>query len=327
MEHLKKVFQFLGCVFVNFLQLTDIHCLFRISSDFYVFLHHLLDGIAHSTNETVGSQGRGFDGRITSYVRWMFPNVLSSLVPRFSCCLHEGINAGNIFDLAKIVYFKPIREIKISIGDGSSSSEFLKLLCGFNDNRQAKLLNSSNKSTVLILMRSLSYVTNFQLMMDSSYDGYYYIDTIGCVFPNVVQLDLVDAEKNTPITETECLVQCFARLRILQILNITGNFNFGISRNSTPPRSVQVFYNCLTHFSVEHNNKINDNFFDILATFAINLKSVYILDCPKISVECLNFLARCKNILSVSLPRRMENDINIEAFMIKFRKPCRISFI
>jgi hypothetical protein len=212
-----------------------------------VFLHHLLDGIAHSTNETVGSQGRGFDGRITSYVRWMFPNVLSSLVPRFSCCLHEGISAGNIFDLAKIVYFKPIREIKISIGDGSSSSEFFKLLCGFNDNRQAKLLNSSNKSTVLILMRSLLYVTNFQLMMDSSYDGYYYIDTIGCVFPNVVQLDLVDAEKNTPITETECLVQCFARFRILQILNITGNFNFGISRSSTPPRSVQVFYNCLAN--------------------------------------------------------------------------------
>jgi hypothetical protein len=30
--------------------------------------------------------------------------------------------------------------------------------------------------------------------MDSRCDGYYYIDTIGCVYPNLVKLDLVDPE-------------------------------------------------------------------------------------------------------------------------------------
>ena len=123
---LTTVFESVGIVLFSLLQLKDIHCLFRTSRGFNVFLYQLLRGIAHSTKNTIGSQGSGFDGSLISYVRWMFPDVPSVLFSRISCCLHAGINAGNIFDIAKIVYFKPIRDIKISIGDGSSSSEFFE---------------------------------------------------------------------------------------------------------------------------------------------------------------------------------------------------------
>ena len=305
---LEAVFDNLGHVLVNFFQLEDIYCLFRTSRCFKAFLHYLLDGIAHSTQNTVGSQGSGFDGRLTSYVRWMF----QSNVPCFSCCLHAGINAGNIFDLAKIAYFKPLHEIKISIGDGSSSSEFFTLLSGFNDGCQVK--------------RRKKQVNIFQFIMDSRCDGYYYIDTIGCVYPNLVKLDLVDPENITSVAGTESLVQSFARFGYLRSLNITGNFDLGLESNYIPPRSVKIFNICLTNFSVQHNNKINNKFFDILATFALNLQSVSILDCSNVTVNCLTFLARCKMISFVHVPRSFSDDNHIQTFTTRFRNACCFSF-
>ena len=313
---LTTVFESVGFVLFTLLQLKDIHCLFRTSRGFNVFLYQLLLGIAHSTKNTIGSQGSGFDGSLISYVRWMFPDVPSVLFSRFSCCLHAGINAGNIFDIAKIVYFKPIRDIKISIGDGSSSSEFFEILWGFDDNTRQKIL------------RSRDY-RKFQLMMDSRCDGYYFIYTIGYFFPNLIGLDLVD-EKNFASTQKvkrECLVETFAHFDKLRTLNITGNFKLGVKRSNEPPKRLEIFTNCLTSFSVQHNNNINDKFFDILATFAINLQDVYIFDCEKVSVQCLTFLARCKRISTVKVPRRMNDDVNIGEITYLFRKKCRISFI
>ena len=317
---LTTVFESVGIVLFSLLQLKDIHCLFRTSRGFNVFLYQLLRGIAHSTKNTIGSQGSGFDGSLISYVRWMFlyPEVPSVLFSRFSCCLHAGINAGNIFDLAKIVYFKPIHDIKISIGDGSSSSEFFEILWSFNKNTRQKILRSRNTD-----------YRNFQLMMDSRCDGYYFIYTIGYFFPNLIRLDLVD-EKNFASTQKvkrECLVETFAHFDKLRTLNITGNFKLGVKRSNEPPKRLEIFTNCLTSFSVQHNNNINDKFFDILATFAINLQDVYIFDCEKVSVQCLTFLARCKRISTVRVPRRMNDDVNIGEITYLFRKKCRISFI
>lgn len=315
---LTTVFESVGIVLFSLLQLKDIHCLFRTSRGFNVFLYQLLRGIAHSTKNTIGSQGSGFDGSLISYVRWMFlyPEVPSILFSRFSCCLHAGINAGNIFDIAKIVYFKPIRDIKISIGDGSSSSEFFEILRGFDDNTRQKILRSRN-------------YCKFQLMMDSRNDGYYYIYTIGCLFPKLTRLDLVDENNfaSTQKVKRQCLVQTFAHFDKLRTLNITGNFKLGVERSDVPPKRLEIFTNCLTSFSVQHNNNINDKFFDILATFAINLQDVYIFDCEKVSVQCLTFLARCKSISTVKVPRRMNDDVNIGEITYLFRKKCRISFI
>jgi len=313
---LTTVFESVGFVLFTLLQLKDIHCLFRTSRGFNVFLYQLLLGIAHSTKNTIGSQGSGFDGSLISYVRWMFPDVPSVLFSRFSCCLHAGINAGNIFDIAKIVYFKPIRDIKISIGDGSSSSEFFEILRGFDDNTRQKILRSRD-------------ILKFQLMMDSRYDGYYYIYTIGCLFPRLVKLDLVD-ENNSASTQNvkrQCLVETFAHFDNLRTLNITGNFKLCVKRSYVLPKRLEIFNNGLTSFSVQHNNNINDKFFDILATFAINLKDVYIFDCEKVSVQCLTFLARCKSISTVKVPRRMNDDVNIGEITYLFRKKCSISFI
>jgi len=316
-EHLESVFDTVGLVLFTLLQLKDIHCLFRTSMGFNVFLYKLLRGIAHSTKNTIGSQGSGFDGSLTTYVRWMFPDV-PPLFLHFSCCLHAGINAGNIFDIAKIVYYKPIRDIKISIGDGSSSSEFFEILWGFNDNTRQKELRSRNTD-----------YRKFQLMMDSRYDGYYYIDKIGCLFPRLIQLDLADENNftSTQNVKRQCLVETFAHFDKLRTLNITGNFKLRVKRSYVLPKRLELFTNCLTVFSVQHNNNINDKFFDILATFAINLKDVYIFDCEKVSVQCLTFLARCKSISNVRVPRRMNDDVNIGEIMYLFRKKCRISFI
>jgi hypothetical protein len=313
---LDAVFDYSGLVLVNFFLLEDIYCLFRTSRCFNAFLHHLLDGIAHSNKKTVGS---GFDGRLTSYVRWIFPDV-----PCFSYCLHAGINAGNIFDLAKIAYFKPLHEIKISIGDGSSSLEFFKVLCDFNDSRQEKIRGKQVGRRLNI--KSTSLVNIFRLMMDSRCDGYYYIHTIACVFPNLVELDLVDAENIAAVTETESLVQSFASFRNLRSLNITGNFDLSSEKIFIRPQLVNIFNVCLIQFSVQHNNKINNIFFDILATFALNLQSVSILDCSNVTVNCLTFLSLCKMISFVHVPRSFNDDINIQAFTAKFRNACIVSF-
>jgi hypothetical protein len=314
---LVAVFDHLGFVLVNFLKLEDIYCLFLTSRGFNAFLHHLLDGIAHSNKKTVGSQP-SFDGRLTSYVRLMFPDVPSC----FSYCLHAGINAGNIFDLAKIAYFKPLHEIRIYIGDGSSSSEFFKLLSDFNKRHQEKLREKQlgKRNT-----KSSSSLNTFRLMMDSRCDGYYYLYTIGCVFQNLVELDLVDTENFTSVTETESLVQSFASFANLRSLNITGNFDIRLERFFYK-RSVEIFNCCLIKFYVQHNNKINNTFFDMLTTFARNLQFVSIFDCSNVTINCLTFLSRCLLISFVQVPRSFSDDVNIQAFTTKIRKACIITF-
>jgi hypothetical protein len=249
----------------------------------------------------------------------MFPDVPSC----FSYCLHAGINAGNIFDLAKIAYFKPLNEIKISIGDGSSSPKFFKLLSDFNDRRQQIL---REKQVGRRTTKSTSLVNIFRLTMDSRCDGYYYIYTIACVFPNLVELNLVDAENISSVTETESLVQSFASFRNLRSLNITGNFDLGLQRNFIPPLSVNIFSICLVQFSVQHNNKINNTFFDMLTTFARNLQFVSIFDCSNVTINCLTFLSRCLLISFVQVPRSFSDDVNIQAFTTKIRKACIITF-
>jgi hypothetical protein len=305
---LEAVFDNLGIVLVDLLQLEDIYCLFRTSRGLKAFLHYLLDGFAHSTMKTVGSQGSEFDGRLASYVRWMFLDVPTC----FSCCLHAGISAGNIFDLAKIAYFKPLHEIKISIGDGSSSSEFFTSLSGFNNRCQEKLRTKR--------------VSIFQLMMDSRCDGYYYIYTIGCVFRNLAVLNLVDAENVSSVTKTESLFEAFANFRNLRTLNISGNFDLGLDRYYIPPQLVDIFHIRLTSFSVANNNKINNKFFDILVTFALNLKSVRIKDCSNVTVQCLSFLARCKMIEEVHVPRSFSDHIYFDALTMRFPIDCDFYF-
>ena len=136
---LEGSFDYCGLILINLFQLEDIYRLFLTSRGFKAFLQHRLDGIAHCTKKTVGSQGSGFDGRLASYVRFMFPDALFGgwkLPTCLSCCLHAGISAGNVFDLAKIAYFKPLSEIKISIGDGGSSTDFFTILSGFRHQRK-----------------------------------------------------------------------------------------------------------------------------------------------------------------------------------------------
>ena len=130
----------------------------------------------------------------------------------------------------------------------------------------------------------------------------------------MVELNLVDAENISSVTETESLVQSFASFRNLRSLNITGNFDLGLQRNFIPPLSVNIFNICLVQFSVQHNNKTNNKFFDVLATFALNLQSVSILDCSNVNVNCLTVLARCKMISFVYVPRSFSNNIHIQAF-------------
>jgi len=304
---LEAVFDNLGLVLINHFQLEDIYCLFRTSRGLKAFLHYLLDRFAHSTMKTVGSQGSEFDGRLASYVRWMFLDVPTC----FSCCLHVGISAGNIFDLAKIAYFKPyLNEIKVSIGDDRSSSEFFALLSNFG--RQRKLRKKQ--------------VYTFQLMMDSRCDGYYYIYTIGRVFPNLGDLVLVDAENVTSVTKTESLVEAFANFENLRTLKISGNFDLGLESNYILPRSANIFSIRLIDFSVDNNNKINNKFFDILATYALNLIFVSIVDCSKVTAQCLSFLARCKMIEFVHVPRSFSDHIHFDAFTMRFQNNCDFSF-
>ena len=77
---LTTVFESVGIVLFTLLQLKDIHCLFRTSRGFNVFLYQLLRGIAHSTKNTIGSQGSGFDGSLISYVR----SYTQKCLPSFS---------------------------------------------------------------------------------------------------------------------------------------------------------------------------------------------------------------------------------------------------
>ena len=305
---LKGVFDYCGLILINLFQLEDIYCMFLTSRGFKAFLQHRLDGIAHCTKKTVGSQGSGFDGHIASYVRWMFPTVFfdengwRSLVC-FSCCLHAGMSGGNVFDLAKIASFKPLSEIKLSIGDGSSSSEFFSSLSGFN-RCQEKVRTKR--------------VTVFQLMMDSRCDGFYYMYTIGCVFPNLAVLNLVDAENVSSVTKTESLLEAFANFKNLRTLNISGNFDLGVDRYHIPSNFVDLFHIRLIDFSVANNNKINDKFFDILSRFTRNLKSVGIKDCSNVTAECLSFLARCQMIEFVFVPRSFSDHIHFDALTMRF---------
>jgi hypothetical protein len=313
---LEAVFDYCGLILINLFQLEDIYCLFLTSRGFKAFLQHRLDGIAHCTKKTVGSQGSGFDGRLASYVRWMFPTVVFDeygwVSPVcFSCCLHAGMSGGNGFDLAKIASFKPLSEIKLSIGDGSSSSEFFSSLSGFNNRCQKKVRTKR--------------VTVFQLMMDSRCDGFYYIYTIGCVFPNLAVLNLVDAENVSCVTKTESLLQAFGNFENLRTLNISGNFDLGLDRYYIPSMFFSFFPHHLINFSVANNNKINDKFFDILATSALNLKSVGIKDCSNVTAQCLSFLARCKKIEFVHVPSSFRGHILFEAYRIRFRNNCYFS--
>ena len=161
--------------------------------------------------------------------------------------------------------------------------------------------------------------------MDTRCDGYYYIYTIGCVYPNLVELDLVDAENITSVTKTESFVEAFAKFRFLRSLHISGNFDLGVESHYIPPRLVNIFNNCLIDFRVEHNNKINNKFFDILATFAFNLQSVRIEDCSNVTVHCLFFLTRCRKLTFVHVPRSFSDHTHFEAYRIRFRNDCYFS--
>jgi hypothetical protein len=162
--------------------------------------------------------------------------------------------------------------------------------------------------------------------MDSRCDGYYYIYTIGCVFPNLAVLNLVDAENVSSVTKTESLLQLFEKFENLLTLNISGNFDLGLDRYYIPPLSFRFFRIRLMNFSVANNNKINDKFFDIFTTFALNLKSVVIKDCSNVTVQCLSFLARCKRIEKVHVPRSFRDHINFDALTMRFPINCDFYF-
>jgi hypothetical protein len=331
---LETIFQCVGYVLVNFLQLPDIALLFRTSRGFKEFLHHLLDRIGHSNEETIGRQGRGYDGRLTSYVRWIRKDVDPSL---FSCRIHEGMSLLNINDISKILFCRPTSEIRLSVGNGSSPSEtrfFVCIMKWLLD--QSTPRRRPEKGSYLLRLnssiRSQPSVRKFRFGIDVCYGEGHHVLAIGRTWPNLIQLDLEHEEEELNVGQRIIkssfdtnLVENFQYFPMLRTLNVTGDFDLSVDRTFIHPPRVEIFHQRLMCFSVQHNNKINNEFFDLLTSRAINLNEVHISHCSQVTVQILLFLIRCRKLSVVTLPKRFsENSDAIETFVLE--RKCKIVY-
>jgi len=332
-EHLETIFQSVGHVFVNFLQLQDIALLFRTSLGFKEFLYHLLDRIGHSNEETIGRKGRSYDGRLTSYVRWIRRDVDPSL---FSCRIHEGMSLDNIIDIAKILFCRSTSEIRLSVGNGSSNTEyefFTSIMPWSLNQRPIRRTPEGVLLPPLITsIRSHRSVRKFRFSIHARYAEWYHLSVIGKTWTNLRQLDLEHEEEELDVGQHvkrydgyNNLAESFQYFEMLQTLNISGDFDLSVPRNYQSSPYTQLFHRSLKCFSVKHNSKINDKFFQILTRNAYYLNEIHISDCSQVTVQVLLYLKCCHVLSAVTLPKRFsENSSALEAFVLQ--RKCEIVY-
>jgi hypothetical protein len=341
-EHLETIFQCVGHAFVNFFQLQDIAFLFRTSLGFKKFLYHLLDRIGNSNEETIrkiGRQGRGYDGRLTSYVRWIRKDVDPSL---FSCRIHEGMSLLNIIDIAKILFCRPTSEIRLAVGNESSNSEFefeffTSIMRWSLDQRPIRRTPEGVLLSPLITsIRNQPSVRKFRFRIDARYAEFYHLSVIGRTWTNLDQLDLEHEEEELNVGQHvgqhvirseghTNLAEGFQYFHMLLTLNISGDFDLSVPNDRIPSPYTQLFHPGLKCFSVKHNSKINNKFFQILTRYVYDLNEVHISDCSRVTVQILLFLTCCRELSVVTLPKRFsEKSSAIEEFVSQSK--CKIVY-